>query len=155
MIATLAREQRQVDLIRLIVAKDEGKIDGVVDALKFQVNLWNSARINDIASSEFVASSTMLSVVNHAPPLSAKKRREALVEYYSAISDQDLELRFGMATLEAIDTVALANADLRRILQSSKQWKPTERARAAEISRKRVIAALTSLTQIITAFSGV
>lgn len=150
----LKREADQVKSLRAMITAQPAGIAPLAKSLSRELKTWERARSGDAAIRLAVTTGEAVTVLQADPPATSAARREAMTRFYLRQDTARAEAMIAPALLALVDSVAEADADMRRVLKENPDLNAAERRRVAELNRRRVLAGLNHVTALAQAFKG-
>lgn len=152
----LRAEARTVNSLRTFLATQPEQAAPTVFMVRLKRNLaiWETSRLADDQLRQQASSALVERVIHRRNPAAPRERREALSAYYEREAARRGSQTLFPALSRLVDTLDVADREMRGILRANPNLSDKHRRRVAEINRKRIIRALESVTALITAFRG-
>jgi hypothetical protein len=154
LLSELSDEAAKVAAVRKLLAEHPEGAAPTIAALKSHLLTWENSRKGDDATRVVINAALLRRVVVANPPVAPDVRRKAMTTFYDMQDTARTSAEIYPALAKALDDLAEADADLRRVIIEHPHLTKKERARIAEINRQRAIRAMDSLAGLITAFKG-
>lgn len=154
LLSELSDEAAKVTAVRKLLAEHPEGAALTIAALKGHLLTWENSRKGDDATRVLINAALLRRVVVANPPAAPDARRKAMTTFYDMQNTARTSAEIYPALVKALDDLAEADADLRRVIVEHPNLSKKERARRAEINRQRAIRAMDGLAGLITAFKG-
>lgn len=148
----LQGEAKKVAELRAIILDNPDGAETTINALRSDLQGWENQRKADLLLRQTLLGTRLARLVSVAPPAADKERREAMAAFNASSRNYRASARIQPALDAVLSTLLQSDRDLRRVLRVHPNLSKKERAKVAEINRKRLIRALDGVTALITAF---
>lgn len=150
----LQDESKKVGELRTLILANPDGAEDIIKALRGQLETWEGERKTDLLLRNGLMSTEVARLVRAVPPAPDKERREAIAALYAGNRNYRASARIEPALDALLAALLESDRDLRRVLRDRPNLTDKERAKVAEINRKRIIRALEGVTALITSFKG-
>lgn len=145
-------EQAKVKALRALVAKDDSA--GTLMAnMRRRLGAWDVARAADAEMRTTNAFFLMNKALDASPPPASDTRQTLVRTYYARAAAEIDDAKLFLALDGTLKALIEADSDMRNALAKDPNLSPRQRARLAQLTRKRVTAAFDALTGVLTAFA--
>lgn len=150
-LSDLKSESDKVKRVRKFVEERDPEAN-LIKSLRDHLGVWELSRRTDENLRLTIAG--VLVRTAQASDMSAGQRREFATAYYERSASTLAGAKIGPALDGALQEVAAADADLRRVLKDHPNLNAAERAHVAQITRQRLANAFDALASVILSFRG-
>lgn len=154
LIETLAAEQRKVDRLRATVRAQNSDVLAIIASLRANIVAWGQSSLaGDLQMTDAAYLSLGRKLAAEPPVYQGFAVRQALLKQIVAARRTAIAApTFTAATTAALDDMTVAQTQLFDGLGANPHWSAEERRRAARLNRERLLAALHSIANVVTAF---
>jgi hypothetical protein len=152
LIDQMVGEQQKVKALRALVAKDDSAGTLMADMRK-RLHFWDVARGADARMRTRNAALLMNTALDATPAPASDARQQLVRNYYARAAGEIDDAKLFPVLDGTLKALIDADADMRRALAEHPDLNAKQRARLAQLTRKRITAAFDALTGVLTAFA--
>lgn len=153
LIATLDRERDQVRRLRIIASETDST--ALIAALREHLSNWETSRKSSAGLSYVIAGTLYGHSARVDPPLPAAVRRAYAAAYYSSSAPLIQNAKLHVVLDRSLGELADTDIEYRAALADYPRLSAKQKKRLRELTRARLIAVFSALTNVITAAKGI